>query len=70
MQALAVVASVQRQRGNLPSEHYSLPVGLRAGCQSRFRRVRKARILKGVRRPVLDRNSFIAGHFRLPSCIQ
>src|SRR5712692_7630604 len=31
MQALAVAASVQRQRGNLPSEHYSLPVGLRAG---------------------------------------
>jgi len=28
MQALAVAASVQRQRGNLPSEHYSLPLGL------------------------------------------
>src|SRR5882672_3950084 len=25
MQALAVWASVKRQRGNLPSEHYSLP---------------------------------------------
>jgi len=45
MQALAVAASVQRQRGNLPSEHYSLPSVWRAGCQSRFRPVCKAWIL-------------------------
>src|SRR6266849_7568250 len=31
MQALAVSAAVQRQRGNLPTKHYSLPVGLRGG---------------------------------------